>query len=380
MEEFNIMHEAVKAVAMPGREDSRQRLRAFWAGESCDDSPALGIQVRLGDSGPSAKLASLPAKERDWLPEWQVEQYRATARNTRYLGELFPGHHAVMARFLALPAVLAGGDYDEDPDNVWIREDPRVFDQEPPAFDPAHPRMRSLEQCYDALKGAVAATDFVTPPLMLDGLTTLSMLMGCDRLCEAIVDKPSRVQAWAGALNDLYMGCYEHIYRRLGYGRSLCFFGPMAEGRSEGVQCDFSVMLSPEMFQRFVLPDLRRVTDYMDYSLYHLDGTCQMRFLDLLRQCPKLNGIQWNPEPMAGSPLQWLDALREIRRRKFSLYLFCSVDDAVALVREFGPEGLYLQLPAFNSLADAEAALRKFGRRDLSIDGVQPGNAPVGAR
>jgi hypothetical protein len=105
-----------------------------------------------------------------------------------------------------------------------------------------------------------------------------------------------------------------------------------------------------------------------------------MRFLDLLRQCPRLNGIQWNPEPTAGSPLQWLDVLREIRRRRFSLYIFCSVDDAVALVRELGPEGLYLQLPAFNSLADAEAALRKFGRRDLSIEGVQPGNAPVGAR
>lgn len=359
------MREAAKAVVGPGREDSRQRLRAFWAGESCDGSPALGIRVRLGDSGPASELASLPAKERDWLPEWQVAQYRATSRNTRYLGELFPGHHAVMARFLALPAVLAGGDYDEDPDNVWIREDSRLFDQEPPVFDLAHPFMRKLEQCYDALKVAVEAPDFVTPPLMLDGLTTLSMLMGADRLCEAIVDEPSRVQAWAGALNDIYKGCYEHIYGRLGYRRSLCFFGPMAEGRSEGVQCDFSVMLSPEMFQRFVLPDLRRVTDYLDYSLYHLDGTCQMRFLDLLRQCPKLNGIQWNPEPTAGSPLQWLDALREIRRRRFSLYLFCSVDEAVALVRELGPDGLFLNLPDFKSPAELDAACKKLGRKDV---------------
>jgi hypothetical protein len=91
-----------------------------------------------------------------------------------------------------------------------------------------------------------------------------------------------------------------------------------------------------------------------------------MRFLDLLRQCPKLNGIQWNPEPTEGSPLQWLDALREIRRRKFILYIFCSVDEAVALVRELGPEGLYFQLPAFSSIADAEVAIRKFGRKDLS--------------
>ena len=35
--------------------------------------------------------------------------------------------------------------------------------------------------------------------------------------------------------------------------------GPTAEGRTEGVQCDFAVNLSVEMFDTFVLPDLRRV-------------------------------------------------------------------------------------------------------------------------
>ena len=45
---------------------------------------------------------------------------------------------------------------------------------------------------------------------------------------------------------------------------------------------DFGIMLSPRMFEQFALPDLYRVTEYMAYSLYHLDGTPQMRFLDLL--------------------------------------------------------------------------------------------------
>jgi hypothetical protein len=43
------------------------------------------------------------------------------------------------------------------------------------------------------------------------------------------------------------------------------------------------------------------------------------------------------------------------------LYIFCSVDEAVVLVRELGPEGLFLQLPAFSSLAEAEAVLQYAG-------------------
>lgn len=347
------------------RMESRQRLQAFWSGASYDGSPVLGLQLRLGNPEPSSELALLPPKDRDWRPEWHVHQYRSIARHVQFLAESFPGHHVVIARFLALPALLAGGDYDEDTGNAWIREMPGLFEKDPPVFDLDHPTMKALERCYDALKAAVEGSDFVTPPLMLDGLTTLSMLVGPERLCEAMMDRPGRVNAWAAALNTLYISCYEHIYRRLGYGRSICFFGPMAEGRSEGVQCDFAVMISPEMFEQFVLADLRRVTDYMDYSLYHLDGTGQMRFLDLLRQCPKLNGIQWNPEPSAGSPLKWLPALREIRRRGFSLHLFCSVDEAVELVRELGPEGLFLKLPDFNSPAEVETACRKLGRKSV---------------
>ena len=87
-----------------------------------------------------------------------------------------------------------------------------------------------------------------------------------------------------------------------GHGESGSFFTLMAEGRMEAVQCDFAVMLSPAQFEEFVMPSLRRLTEYMDFSMYHLDGVCQMRFLDQLRSLPKLTGIQWNPEPQEADP------------------------------------------------------------------------------
>jgi len=127
----------------------------------------------------------------------------------------------------------------------------------------------------------------------------------------------------------------------------------------EAVQCDFATMISPAMFERFVVPDLRVMTERLDFSLYHLDGTCQLRFLDLLGTLPRLNGIQWNPEPPAGSPVGWIDALRDIRRRGFSLLVWVAgVEEAVALARALGPDGLCLVLPRFKIAEEARAAIR----------------------
>ena len=138
------------------------------------------------------------------------------------------------------------------------------------------------------------------------------------------------------------------------------FGGPMTPGRCEGVQCDFAVHFSPEMYEEFVLPDLRRTTDYMDRSLYHLDGVCQLRFLDQLRACPKLNGIQWNPETTQLQPLKWLSAFRDMRRRDFSIMIGASVDDAVEITKQLGPDGLFFCLPEFKTETEAYAAIERF--------------------
>ena len=122
-------------------------------------------------------------------------------------------------------------------------------------------------------------------------------------------------------------------------------------------------MVSPAMFERFVLPHLAYMTERLDFSRYHLDGTCQMRFLDLLRTLPRLSGIQWNPEPGAGSPLQWLDALRAIRRHGFCLTVGCgSAQEATELTRALGPDGLLLTLPRFKTEGEAREAIRAVER------------------
>lgn len=46
-----------------------------------------------------------------------------------------------------------------------------------------------------------------------------------------------------------------------------------------------------------------------------------------------------------------------MRARRLSLIICCSVDEAVILTKELGPNGLYLILPYFNTPEEAEAAI-----------------------
>jgi hypothetical protein len=176
----------------------------------------------------------------------------------------------------------------------------------------------------------------------------------------ALVERPADVRRWSSALDEIAIAAYDVFYRRLvslGYGDTSTWLQALAEGPVEALQCDFAVMLSPTMFEDFVVPQLRRMTDYFPYSLYHLDGTCQLRFLDGLATVPRLRGIQWNPEPPHWSPLPWLNALKEIRRRGWLLHVWCGADDAVVLTRELGPDGLLLALQGISTLDEAQQAI-----------------------
>jgi hypothetical protein len=316
------------------------------------------------------------------LPEWQVRYNETFLDSLIFLAEAMPGASICWGAIIATVPVLAGGDYEYGEDSshvffpsdrlepaptVWIKRIPEVLDCPLPSFDRNHPLVGTLENIILALVASVKSRGYVNPPIMLDALTTLSLFRSPEQLCKDLLEMPEKVVKWCNCVTDLYINAYEHFYRRirrLGYGgETSSWLRLMAEGRCEAVQCDFAVLISPEMFQKFVLHDLQRLTEYLDYSLYHLDGTCQLRFPDQLAGLPKLNGIQWNPEPTAGSPVDWIDSFKEIRRRNLSLHVGCrSLDEALLITKELGPDGLMIELPLFDTAAEAESAVQAIAK------------------
>lgn len=344
-------------------EEARRRLRAFWAGSSLG-RPALhvlarkeGFREQVWDSEGRAR------KKWDLIPDYYITGAQNKLEAYEFMAEAMPAVDLSWGADISLNALLAGGEYDYDGNGqAWVGERPELLDFPIASFDRSHPFVSGLEKCYEAVGKAIGGKAFINPPILLDALTTLSLLRTADRLCMDLYDQPDKVKEWCSAATTVFIDCYEHFYKKLngmGYTETATWLNTMAEGRFEAVQCDFAVMLSPEMFGEFVLPDLSRTVEYLDFSLYHLDGTSQLRFLDQLRSMPRLSGIQWNPEPTAGPALEWVDTLRDILKRGFCLHISCdSVEEAAALTKELGPDGLMLNFNhPFDSVGEAEKAI-----------------------
>lgn len=355
----------MKYVLKENEKEARERLRAFWAGESLG-RPALYVTASKHKYDFTFEDNGKSKKELDFSPEWHIRYNEWQLGNTVYLAEAMPGADVIWGANISLIAVLCGSDYEYDSNGqAWVKPMPDIWERELPKFDKNHSVIKSLENCYYRLAEVIGNKGYINPPVMLDSLTTLSLLRTPEVLCLDIIERPEIVKKWSSVLTDIYIQAYEHFYQlllSLGYGETSSWIGLMAEGRFETVQCDFAVMISRDMFKEFVMPDLCRVAEYLDYSLYHLDGTSQMRFIDLIASIPKLNGVQWNPEPGAGSPVSWIDAFKEIRKRNLSLYIYCNKDEAIEITKELGPDGLMFVLPHFGTIAEAEQAIKEIER------------------
>lgn len=121
-------------------------------------------------------------------------------------------------------------------------------------------------------------------------------------------------------------------------------------------QCDYSVMISPQMFEEFVIPDIESTYDLCDYGIYHLDGEEQIRHLDLLLAVEKLRLIQWVPSTRQGQPdykhpRRWMDLFKRIQAAGKSVLIYCEPADIPELLNKLDPRLLIL-----NTWAESEEA------------------------
>jgi len=131
-----------------------------------------------------------------------------------------------------------------------------------------------------------------------------------------------------------------------------------ADGKLQQLQADLSVMISPELFEAFVLPDLDEACNWLDYSIYHLDGQEQIRHLDMLLSIRKLNAIQWTH--VAGQPeiTRFIPVFQRIQSAGKGLILFPeSLRQAEELHDVLKPQGLYL-ITSTGGESEANAYLR----------------------
>ena len=128
------------------------------------------------------------------------------------------------------------------------------------------------------------------------------------------------------------------------------------------MMCLLSALISPKMFEQFVLKDLSTSCKELDYAFYHLDGKGQIQHLDMLLSIKELNGIQWIPGDGQPLPEYWLPLLKRIIDAGKLCQLYVSAEGAQRIVKELGGRNFAFYITDSLSSNDAKDLLKSLER------------------
>lgn len=333
---------------------AQERLLAWWEQEIVDRACIQVTALRRGFTPreiPAPKSIEDRWTDLDYVIESQGEKIGATY----YGGEAFPLFNPnlgpdMFAAFLGAPVTFAE-------DTSWV--DPIIDGWDPaPRFEldrqnKWYPmQMELVARAQEAGRGR-----WITGiPDTHSGGDALSALRGRQQLCLDLVDNPEAVQAAMADLEPLVLEVYDSFFPAVEYqryGSSSGWLPIWGEGRANVIQCDFIALISAEMFERHFLHELALQAQWLDRTIYHLDGPDCIRHLDLLLSIPEIRAIQWVPGAGAPPMPYWIPLLRRIQEAGRSLHLQTEPEHVQTLLEELSPRGLML-----NTSVDTEEEAR----------------------
>jgi hypothetical protein len=185
-------------------------------------------------------------------------------------------------------------------------------------------------------------------------LDILASLRGTQNLLIDLYDAPEVVDRLVAETTRLWLRYFDELHKVIKTAdNGTTSWAPMwCPGRYYMLQSDFAYMISPPMFERFVLPDLETICNHLDHGFYHLDGKGQIPHLDMMLAIENLRGIQWIPGDGAPPPDQWLPLLKRIRDAGKLCQVYVSAKGALTIAKELGGKGFTFMI--IDSLPEQE--------------------------
>lgn len=299
-------------VYKPDCEEALQRWDAFWRSELLDRPPTV-ITVRREGAPKRPGVSQLEGLDGDF--EDALDKFEEWAETMYFAGEAIPQFRPGLGpdQF----AAFMGGqiEFSEEHDTSWALPSVDEWaDIMPLRIDPENQYWQHL-LTFNEVAGQRASGKFlVETPDLHSNFDALAALRGSQQFCFDMIDQPDLVDRLVAQIIELY----EPVYRGVSYAARMDQVGWTANfaqlpspGKGEMMQCDFSALISAQMFDRWVLPTLEAESEFLDYSFFHLDGPDTLVHVPRLLALPKLHGIQWVPTHRAQHT--WVDLFHTVQ-------------------------------------------------------------------
>jgi len=265
-------------------------------------------------------------------------------------------------------ALFLGSEPGFSPETVWFEpcmQDCETPENLPPLqFDEENRWWQVTRETLEACAKLGKEKYMVGFPDLIENVDILASLRDAQTLLMDMIERPEWVEQKVAEINQVWFEVYQRIYDiiKLPDGssafRSFYLWGP---GKIAKVQCDACAMFSPEMFRRFVVPGLTEQCQWLDCSMYHLDGTQAICHLDALLEIEALDAIEWTPQAgiEGGGDPRWFEMYRKILDAGKSVQVVgVGKEEVLPLLDAIGGKGVYV-MTDFSSPNEAETLMEK---------------------
>lgn len=329
-------------------EKKEKKFMEFWDREN-HDRPLLFITAPKNKNANPPVSGHATLKERWMDTEYVLKCANFRMQNTCYLGEAFPALNPDLGPDFF--AACYGTPLEFGESTSWAKpwmSDEDVENHKDFAMDPANEYYTKMLELTKAAvedgkdKYMVGVTDLHPGG---DGLVSMR---GPQNLCYDTFDYPEFLHKGVMDLLPGFQKIYEELYGlTTKYQKgSTCWMGIWHPKRWYPVSCDFSCMVSSDMFEELLIEEIEKEVEFLDASIYHLDGPDALKHLDRLLQIPKLNGIQWVYG--AGNPTasHWIPEIRKIQQAGKCVQIQVMPEELETMLQELPPEGLMYMIEA----------------------------------
>ena len=337
--------------------EAQARLTALWE-ERFIERPCIAVRAPNGRPG---KCPEPVSGEQKWLdPEFIVQNALSQFETIYYGGEAIPS--------TSLMAGWVTQTYGATPhfpmETIWF--EPIAVDWDsPPSFplDWESPWFKKVSAIYEAVLNAAGYDDFLVGRMGgMPANDMLAFVIGTEQVLLGMAEHPYWISKAIGQLTANWVTLIKHFRQRAqrthafwyGNGGWMSFWAPKP---FVSTQSDISCMISPAMFEKFIIPELNSIGREFNNVWYHLDGQTAFQHLPRLLSLPYIKIIQFVPMP--GTPPNgpaYLDLYHQIQAADKIVHIHVPKENIEPLVKDLNPGRLMIETGC-NSVAEADELL-----------------------
>jgi len=335
---------------MPHFGDAMRRVSA-WYEQAVIDRPPIrfarhNVQHGAGQPLDTSRWPTL--KDRWFDAEYQVDQFIQRIEGCLFHAETFP----VFWPNLGPEIYAAFYGCDLEFQDVTSYAKPIVHDWDDMAtlrLDTENPYLKKIDEITRvAIERA--------PGQFLIGYTDLHPGIDCaaawrdpQSLCIDMAMEPDDVMILVDLAYRDFVRIFKHFVAPLmaHQGISAGWMCIPCQGQLHLPAADFASLVSPQMFDEFILPSLAQQMEHADRNIFHMDGRGVAKNIDRILELPRLDAIQWAQGIGSDRPiLQWVPLIKKIQAAGKSVIVDIAPDELEDFIGSVRPEGIYLWIAA----------------------------------